>query len=509
MGPRYSVAQWSALVASVLLALSVAVGAGLAVADSGSVPDVADRGPASDATIQRAPAFLGNRTVENSGDVATVGVDVANSTAATLRIGSADDTASDFTAAIAVEDRDGDGRIDVRVNTYTLGRDDRAVAARGDDTADVRRSSSLDAPLRAGNYSLTLLVGNETVDESTLVLEPPGLDGLTLRVANSSVSADLSSRAAIRTAVENGTIHESDRLSLGDTLVVELAASGLSGALASQPGPNATARFLALLDEPGFSLTIRENGSTINQEQEGNEFLPTTKGTTVVPDADNDTYYVLLDLARLPRRAFTDPGDTAELEAGDVFDVNVTVTETSGILRGRQSVESSVETVGWVTVETPVRLASRPNQSIVVRPNLTRGTPISVVLTADDGPFRTVRNVEVTSPGRTVVTFDLSNRSVGETLTLVVKFGRGDEEILYYERNAVRMTEGGTPTATPTQTASPTPTGTATPTERSTTTTAETTPTDDSSGSIPGFGVVAALLAVVAAAAVAASGRAA
>lgn len=495
--------NWFALLAVVTVVAPLLTVAGVAGVSTEPVA-----GATAGTSTPDAPSFLQNNLTEARGDIVTVTVGVNNATEAILRIGSSDDTASDFTAEIAAEDRDGDGRIDVRVNTYTLGRDDGAIAARGEDTADVRRSSSLDAPLHAGNYSLTLVAGNETVDEGTLGLEPASVDDLTLRVANASVSADLSSQTAIRTAVENGTVHEGDRVSLGSTTLLELEAAGLSGALATQPGPNTTARFLALLDEPGVSLTIRENASTITADDDGVAFSLAPDATTVVADPRNDTYYVLVRLGALPREEIEDDGTRPPVDLLDVFDVNLTVTPDADVFERRQSVETSFEALGWVTAETPATVAPAPNQAITVRPNLSTGAPITVVLKTEDGAFQRVRKVEVGNPGRTEVTFDLSNSSVGEALTLVVGLGdgqAGDREVLYFERNAVRVTERGTPTATPT----PSPTMTSTPTERPTATTAETTPTDDSPGSIPGFGAVAALVAVVAAAAVAASGRAA
>lgn len=498
---RYSLTPWSVLVTSVLV-LSSAVGTGLAVADVGPAPDVADGGSPSDAAIQRSPSFLRNPTVENRGDVATVAVDLGNRTETTLRVGP-DDTASNSTAEIAVEDRDSDGSVAVRLNTYALGTDvDGAVTARGGDAADVRRSSSLDEPLRAGNYSLTLLVGNETVDEGTLVLEPASLDGLTRRVADWTRPVALPSPAAIRTAVENGTLVARDRLPLSQPLLVELRASGLSGPLASQPGPNATARFLALLEEPWFSLTVRENETTINLEEEGNEFLPTASGTTVIADPTNDTYYVLLDLTRLPRHTYTVPEDRAELEPGDTFDVNATVTPGSGVFERRQSVEAQVSVRrGQVTVDVPIAVASGPNQTVEATTTLPENASVTVVLDRGGRPFWTTRTVRVGESGHVVATFDLTSRTVGEELDLVVQVGdTADPLVLYYERDAVRVTERGTPTATP----APSPTGTVTSTARPT---GATTPTGDSSGSIPGFGAVAALLAMAVGAGLVSLGR--
>lgn len=440
---------------------------------------VAASSPSAASTTDQ-PAFGQDRIVEHRGDVATVGVDVGNRSNVTLRVEPTETSPSQYTAEVIVSDRNGDGRVDVRLNTYAMGHEAQPISASGTDAVYVRQSTDLNHRLRVGEYRLTLESGNQTVAESTFVVKPAVLESLRVRTANGSQPANLSSQAAIETAIENGSFEDDRRFSTRDTLLVELEASGLSGALASQSGPNATEKFLNLLDQPGYSLTIQEWYASVDTEEWAAEFELTLDATTVVADPANDTYYVLLNAARMPRHERGKPDEFTEVEDGDVFRVNVTVGPSSGVYETGQSLTSQVTFINSITGVFPIGVSATTNQMIEISSNLTSAQNVRVVLRSDDGWYRSARTVEVNQDGTIVATFDLSDRSQGEKLTLAVEHERLG--VLYSRQNAVHV-------RWPTLSPSPTPTRTATPdpTER--------TPTG-TPGSAPGFGMGAALVAL-------------
>lgn len=310
----------------------------------------------------------------------------------------------------------------------------------------------------------------------------------TLRVltANGTQPANLSSQAAIEAAIENGTFDDDGRFSAHDAILIELETSKISEALENQPGQNTTAKFLNLLDEPGFSLTIREWYASIDTEEEAAEFTPTPDATTVVADPANDSTYVLLNVARLTPHERGEPDESTRIEDRDVFDVEVTYP-SAGNETG-QSLTSRVRFVSSVTAETPVTVDPAENQTIEMDSDLTSTRNVRVMLRSDDGIVRVARTVEVEADGTLVATFDLSTVPPGKTLTLTVdRLGWGT---LYSAHEGVHVRAPSTPntTSTPTQTPTASPTQTATPpTERSPTGTP---------GPAPGLGMGAALVAL-------------
>lgn len=495
-------------VVTLLLVLSLVPAAGVATVDAGAGADattvaatgggapVASAVPPGGAPVvptatpgDRAPvaptagepAFGRGDVAEERGDVATVRIEMRNRTNATVRVEPAGGSASPYAAEVVVRDRDGDGRVALRLNTDAVATDAAAFAATGPDTVEVRRSSPLGEPLAAGTYRLALGPDGEPTDESTLVVRPASVDAIRVRTTNGTDPGPISSPADVEATIANGTFVADDRVSIRGSLLVELEASGLAGPLASQRGPNATARFLNLIDAPGYSLTVRENGSTIHIHQDGAEFALTPGATTVVADPRNDTYYVLVDLARAPRQELDGSGEDPEIETGDAFDVEFAVAPASDLVETKQSVESQVTAVQWATVDTPVEVVAGPNQTVVARSNLVETADARIRLESDDGSVRLVRTAEVNDSGDLVATFDLSNVSVGQSLTLAIE----------YDGKALYVAEEGVHVVTPT-TSTPSPGPPRTTTEATDAPTGTTAVTEDS---VPGFGAVATLVA--------------
>ncbi|PSP79145.1 hypothetical protein BRC81_06675 [Halobacteriales archaeon QS_1_68_20] len=72
----------------------------------------------------------------------------------TLRIESTNASPSQYSAEVDVSARNGDGRVDVRLDTYAMGHEASPLSASGPDAVEVSRSTDLDHRLRVGAYRL-------------------------------------------------------------------------------------------------------------------------------------------------------------------------------------------------------------------------------------------------------------------------------------------------------------------------------------------------------------------
>lgn len=485
MVPRYHADRkhWRPIALAAILLASVLLPAPTLAAGSSGSATVSE----PPVQAENTPHFHQQQFSEHRGDVATIRIDLGNATDALVRVDAAGENASPYSAEVVVRDRDDDGRVDVRLDTYSLGTDADAITATGPDAVEIRRATALDARLRAGNYSLELEHANESVDRSTLVVRPAGVDALQVWTALGSRPANVSTADALEEAMANGTFARDANLSIRDTLLLELHAPGLSGPLAAQPGSNTTAQFLNLLETTGVSLTIHENESTVGLHAEPIAFSLTPGATTVVAIPEADTYYVLAPLGRLPRQTVDDVDGDTRFEIGDILDVNVTLTSESGVVETQQTAESQLEMIGWATADTPIDVTPDTNQTITARSSFVENRNVTVVLETEDRSFSANQSIEVDRDGEIVATFDLSNLTPGTTLTLTI-VGEHEGRVYLSKRGGVQVrsrTPSPTPTSTPTLTAT-TPTRTDRPAESST--------PDGTATTAPGFQIGLTLL---------------
>lgn len=419
----------------IVVLVLVASSALLAGVGSDPVGAVATRG---DGSTTPSAAFDASEYTEHRGDVVEFTVLLDGADAATIRI----DGGPDYAATVTVRDQSGDGRVALSFNTFLVGTGDpSAFSAAGEDRVTVDNRTTTAGPLRAGTYDLAVAAGtdaNASVDDVAILdLRERSTDDLLVWTGIDPDPEKLADLDAIRKAKRTGTLARHDRLTKRDVLVLELRASGLSGALAAQDGPNATARFSELLDGPavafgrsedGIALSAMESPSSVDVQQEPIILdLSAPRAITVVPDVANDTYYVVVDLEA------AQVGEAAhnELEAGDGFDVRFVVGNESTLANGTWEVARTrfglIERDASITSNVPLYLDPKPNRTVAGRTNVPPGYSVTVEVRAvGDVEFHREKTVPVGSDGRFEATFDFSAVPVGTPFEIQVRF-RGRE----------------------------------------------------------------------------------
>lgn len=196
---------------------------------------------AAPAAGQAGPAVgFGDTTSEVAqGDVATIEVQLRNTDAATLRIRAADQT---YRATLRVRDRDGDGTVRVRFDTFRATGDEPATAftaAGPDDEADLL-ADSRDGSGRAlgdGRYNLIVSTSETSVASRLSVVEPGPHNGSGTTVVapdtpllTSDAPAMDVSDAGDETATGNETVAASaTTAAAGDRFRTRFAVRGLGG----------------------------------------------------------------------------------------------------------------------------------------------------------------------------------------------------------------------------------------------------------------------------------------
>lgn len=310
-----------------------------------------------------------------------------------------------------------------------------------------------------------------------------------------------------------------DRVAVGDYLVVEVAAAGIydqvddrHDLLGVDAAGNATGLFLA----------IRETNPPDTRAAHRVDFVHRDHLLFVAPE--HEAVYLVVDT------------ETAGLQPDTVYEAVFEINATNELVGSEREVAKATFVVDdrEATVDTPdgsghLDLPADANATVAGETTLAPGTRLAVVLdgAANDAPVAMTRTANVTANRTFAATFDLSGVPAGANLTATVEQG-GDS--LAGETNATVVeppaAEGeataATATASPATTAEPTTTGevatvapeaTAT-SEATVTTTREATTADDAAGDAgaapddaagnviespgqPSFGVAVALLVVL------------
>ena len=342
------------------------------------------------ASAASTPNFDDGIVHEQRGDIASIPISLADAGTATVRL-KADDAASNYSATFAVED-DGDGRATVRLNTF-----DGRYAASGNDSVAVRAESNSSVPLAVGDYELWVCAGDDAecdgsdaADVSVLVVAQRSTDGLRTWVA--PASAPLSNLSDVNAAMDAGNLTRSETVTRNDTLVLELRASGLDGAIAARNGSNVTARFFAFLSGGAVSLRVE-------QTNPGTEVRPgrihlAPNATRVVADSVNDSYYLVTDLSEGHVTGGYGDGEVTE---GDEYRANVTLSGSSALAAdGRESVVTNFSVVDSreesTTVETTTASGTTTTTATTESPmrgDIETTATRTATTTTEDGTART------------------------------------------------------------------------------------------------------------------------
>lgn len=365
---------------------------------------------------------------EHRGDVVPLALSTGGAGDATVRNGAATGA---YRAKLSVADRDGDGRVRLRWNTYLAGHGG-AYDAVGNDTVAVESEFALDGRVQPGPFEATATTDGERVDTATVNLTAPGAPSLRSLVTVPGRNVTLSTLADVRAAERAGDLRASKRAWLRGVLVLELRAPGIEGALAAQPGGNASARFANLTATDGFGFSFVQDWRTVGTMEEPMRLRLPGRGARVLADPANDSYYLLLDVDRA--RFENQDHQLHAHDAGDWFDANFTVGPASGLVEQRRTatVEKVVVSEPGVELDEPVEPLVRPraNQRLVADTNLPTGMRVTVVARVLFSDFERRLTVPVTSgPAGNHVNATLDLSSLGTVTKLRVRYFLDGREV--------------------------------------------------------------------------------
>lgn len=202
---------------------------------------------AAPAAGQAGPAVgFGDTTSEVAqGDVATIEVQLRNTDAATLRVRAADQT---YRATLRVRDRDGDGTVRVRFDTFRAAGDEPETAftaAGPDDEADLLADSrdGSGRVLGDGRYNLIVSTSETSVASRLSVVEPGPHNGTGTAVVAPDTPLPTADGSATNASDADPAANDSDTGSTtaaaGDRFRTRFAVRGLGGIAAGDaPGRN-------------------------------------------------------------------------------------------------------------------------------------------------------------------------------------------------------------------------------------------------------------------------------
>ncbi|MFB6173342.1 MAG: hypothetical protein ABEI39_01735 [Halobacteriales archaeon] len=356
---------------------------------------------------------------EERGDVVNVTVrlspnagDAEALDAATVRVGG---SVVGYSANVTVRDGNGDGRVVLRWNTYLAGGDpdefsvaptepddppdgltvrDVTTGVAGGPT-DVVAPAVYDLEVRPG----TALTGGPG-DVSGVVLSERSLGGVSVLTAPGARAGEFRRKADVLERRRDGNLTRDRTVAEGDLFVAAVDASGLGGALENRTGANTTARFFGLIG-PGGAASLRINATDAAPNRDRVALNVTDHAaTTVVRDAPNDTYYVVVDTDAVV--AFRDADGDGRADAGEAaadldpgrYRVNFTVAgDTDLSARPRSATAPWRFVAARATVE-----ASAPAPPTVRRgPLVAAGDPTERATAATRAPT-TDATVPETSP---------------------------------------------------------------------------------------------------------------
>lgn len=427
-----------ALLVLVLAAGPAAVGASPVGVDS---PNQTPAMAVADGPPAPAVSPSQRRVTEHRGDVVTLELSTDGAQDAFVRITSAD---GEYGATLSVVDADGDETVSLRWNTYLAGRGGgfRAV---GNDTVAVDAETSLDGRLSPGRYVVNASANGDRVDGAVVELVAPPTPSMRSLATVPTRNVSLRDAEDVRSALRADALRPSGRVMLREVLVLEVGAPGIAGALAAQPGGSWSTRLADLATSDGFHVSLREDLATVNLEQSPVRYRLEGPGVRLLPDARNDTYYLVLDVDTAPLETVS--GDRRrQVDDGDWFDANLTVGPASGLVERRRT--ATVQDVAVVEPSvvlgdhTEPYVAARPNQRLSARTNLPTGVNVTVTVWTAASDYERRLTVPVTAgPWGNRVNATLNLTAVPRGATLVVRYALAGRP-LYHEAQFAHVERG-------------------------------------------------------------------
>ena len=478
--------------------------------------------------------FPDGTITEARGDVAAIPIELDNTREATLTVGGED---LGFEANVTVRDDDQDGTVIVFFNTYAASTASEGDLGDGGDVFSIsdddeiersRLSTGVSNLLDATSYDMSVQTEGRETDIDLLVLEPRETTAVRTWTAPRNRYGDLDAAEDVREG-DGEWLTRTDEVAVGDTVVYEIRASGIEGALDARNEDTVTEEFYEFANGTGSNPAAR---FTVGQQDPGPNQNPlllrlNDSNSRVVADAANDSYYVVTQTGEGGPGAVEDDDDdgaidSSETDYGEIStddDLRASFTvlgdDENDLDLTAEGEDEAVTTTHSLTpaelsMSEPFNVTETSGQEVFGEATVAPGTEVRIRVRSGDGvrpPFLKTAETTVDGDGQFLVTLSFNDTSPGDAYEVVVDDSGPASEISVEGtvQPVIRTPTTDTPAETPvtTSTATPTSTTTATPTSDTTsppvTTTTE-VPTVRTPTTTPGFGVVAAVVALAAAA---------
>ncbi|WP_080505826.1 DUF7282 domain-containing protein [Halomicrobium katesii] len=407
-------------------------------------------------------SFAGNGVfTDEAGDIANVTVEMTNTDEATVTIGTEE---QGYYIVYQVTDESGDGQVSLEFNSYTAGRasqENVVDVANGDDEIDfiTQDGDFTDTGEDVGTdtldpteYEMNATVGHVEMGTDayadsdalgTLSLQPRSTDGMQSWVTPKGTDLDdLSDDVGniydeIGSSItESGEVAYDDEDDDGDTILLQLEAGGLEGAVDNAGGLETfIGNNEGNADDEAIDLTIEQTNEDANRSPKELD-LVNDDAISVIEDPENNSYFVAVETSNLEQPA-------RDLAEGDNFEATFTI-EQDNVLNSLDDDESEEVSSEFTLVEPSTELVtnteddlilieSASSQTVSGQTNYAPGTDLTVRVQSSDNasPFQTRPEATVQTDGTfTTDGADFSDVSPGTNLTLQTRRGGspvGDE----------------------------------------------------------------------------------
>ena len=373
---------------------------------------------------------------EEVGDVVEMSVEMEDTDEAYVFVGGEE---VNYLEAVHLVDDDDDGMVNFTYNTFLAGfgegASEDAFEVEGDDELgddEVTRITNddipneLDSRLETGEYDLRVSNSLDYNDDDDEVEDEQDVATLDLSERNTSGIATWTAPRGDAGGYDDleemlTEVNQSSTLAIGDRLVVQVNASGVSGIVDDGD--------IDSIQSNGINLSIEEADAGANVE--GAEITLTDDNAEIYEDQSvaDDQFFVVVDTR-----------DTDFFEDDESYEAIFTVgdedAENSPIDYVDDEEEESVSTE--FSAEDPdaeldlndddfYEVAVSENAQVSFDTNLAGGSEVSVRLrSSGDSAFLLSDTVETTADGGVNVTFDTSDREVGQEFEVTVR-GAGEE----------------------------------------------------------------------------------
>ncbi|MFB6234734.1 MAG: PGF-CTERM sorting domain-containing protein [Halopenitus sp.] len=205
---------------------------------------------------------------------------------------------------------DESGVVTLQLNTYLNGSD--AISVSSDAVDEVRVKATGNGTFQPRSHLIVYRDGSgDVVDEVRFDMGIGGADDVRLWRAPRGAASELRTIEAISSSRENASQFDSRRrlenpdrsdtlaMATNETLVVAIEAQGLEGPMAEAEG-TPLARFRKALQKTGATFLVEQTSETVPPERAPlTPDVLNSSATHLVPQPENDTYYLVIDTSRL------------------------------------------------------------------------------------------------------------------------------------------------------------------------------------------------------------------